>query len=54
MEDELEDLDWEGIELPPRMQVRWRRTDGLRRMPRERDLSDLHYTKPQRIRGHAG
>jgi hypothetical protein len=54
LEDELDDLDGEGISLPPRMQVGWRRSDGLRRMPRERDLSDLRYTKTHRVHGHAG
>jgi hypothetical protein len=54
LKDELENLDWEEIDLPPRMQVGWRRSDGLRRMPREQDLSDLRYRKPHHVRRHAG
>ena len=44
-EDDFEDLDWEGLDLPSRLQAGWRRSDGLRKMPRDRDLSDRHRSK---------
>jgi hypothetical protein len=53
LDHELEDLYMEGIDLPPRIQARWRRSDELRKMPRERDPSNLHYVKPNRARGNA-
>ena len=52
--DELADLDGDGVDLPPRIQAGWRRSDGLPRMPRERDFSDMDHAKRHRARGHTG
>jgi len=49
-DDELEDPEGEEIDLPPRMQAKWRRSGGLRRMPREMDRSEAHPSKPRRSR----
>jgi hypothetical protein len=37
IEDDLKDLEGAGIDLPARIQARWRRSDLPRKMPRERE-----------------
>ena len=53
LDEEFEDLDGDGIDVPRRMQTSWRRSDGLRRMPSERDWRDVA-SKPHRVRRQPG
>lgn len=52
LDEELEDLDGNGIDLPRRMQAGWRRSDGLRRMPLDPDWREVT-SKPHRVRRHS-
>ena len=49
LDEELEDLEGNGIDLPLRIQTGWRRSSGLRRMPSERDWRDTT-SKSHRVR----
>ena len=51
VEDELTDLEDAGVELPANIQARWRRHDGPRKMPREREGDGGRArSKPHRVR----
>jgi hypothetical protein len=52
LEDDLRDLDIEGVALPPHIQARWRKHEAARKMPRERERSGER-EKPHRGRRHS-
>ena len=57
LEDELDELEEQIIKVPARLCVGWRRSEGLRKMPRAFDFGDdgrnRHHLSWHHVRRHA-